>query len=48
MVDAFCFVYVSVSFSPEEEVMDEVRGVDSGLDSVLVDSRGPVTPVCRY
>lgn len=48
MVDVFCFVYVSVSFSPEGEVMDEVGGGgDSGLDSVLVDSRGPVTPVCR-
>lgn len=48
MVDVFCFVYVSVSFSPEGEVMDEVRGADSGLDSVLVDGRGPVTPVYRY
>lgn len=48
IVDVFCFVYVSVSFSPQGEVMDEVRGADSGLDCVLVDSRGPVTPVCRY
>lgn len=48
MVDVFCFGYVSVSFSPEGEVTDEAKGADSGLDSVLVDSRGPVTPVCRY
>lgn len=27
MVDVFCFVHVSVSFSPEGEVMDEVRGL---------------------
>lgn len=48
MVDVFCFVCVSASFSPEGEVMDEVGGGNSGLDSVLVDSRGPVTPACRY
>lgn len=43
----FSLEYVSVSFSLEAELMDEVRA-GSGLESVLLDSRGSVTPMCHY
>ncbi len=44
---AFSPGYVSVSFSLEGELMGEVRA-GSGLDSVLLDSGGSVTPMCHY